>query len=284
VPQVALSGSARPKSSIVDAGIDWLSATVAPGPKSADFFSLWNDIARAQYHAGNDLKVWHWNGYEGHTAGHAAYGTRHDGAYLRLSAGASAVWWRDAFAIAGRAARLDVQVTIDGIRAGRDLAREAKLQANVAPPRRGRPVDWQYTQTRAKGATTYIGSRTSQQFVRLYDKGAEAKIGHLTGLWRYEVETKDERAGAVARALLAQPAGEKMATSFVHHTFSRQGVRPAFARPVDAPAVAWQRDETDDERRLKWLREHVAKTVNRLISNGLEVEVRQALGLSHEKT
>lgn len=257
---------------------------MAPGPRSADYFGLWNDIARAQYHAGNDLKVWRWNGYEGHTAGHAAYGTRHDGAYLRLSAGASAVWWRDVFTIAGRAARLDIQVTIDGVRAGRDLAREAKLMADRAPPRRGRPVDWQYTQTRAKGATTYVGSRTSQQFVRLYDKGAEAKIGHLTGLWRYEIETKDERAGAVARALLNQPTGDTVAAGLVYHTFNRRGVRPVFTCPANAPDVERTHDQSDDERRLKWLREHVRLTVNRLRAVGLEAEVLEALGLRASQT
>lgn len=263
---------------IVDAGVDWISATVAPGPKSPDFFSLWNDIARAQHHAGFDLKPWRWNGYEGHTAGHAAYGTRHDGAYIRLSAGASATWWRDVFTIADRAARLDVQVTVDGLRPGRDLAREAKLMADRAPPRRGRPVDWSYTQTRRKGATTYVGSRTSANFMRLYDKGAEAKIGHLTGLWRYEVETKDERAGAVARALLNQRPHEKMAAGFVWHQFNRQGVRPAFAQPAGEVEVEHKRDESDDERLLRWFKEHVRKSFMKLKASGLETEALTALG------
>lgn len=280
MPPLALSGSARPKARIVDAGVDWISATVAPGPTSPDFFSLWNDIARAQHHAGSDLKPWHWNGYDGASSGHAAYGTRQDGAYIRLSAGVSAVWWRDVFTIARRCARLDVQVTIDGIRAGRDLAREAKLMAGRAPAQRGRPVEWAYTQTRSKGATTYVGSRTSESFLRLYDKGAEAKIGHLTGLWRYEMETKDDRAGAVARALMNQPAGDTVAAGLVYHTFSRRGVRPAFACPAEAPDVEHTHDQSDDERRLRWLRDHVRKTVNRLIAAGLEAEVRTALGLA----
>lgn len=281
MPPAGLSGSARSKPKIVDAGIDWLSATVPPGAKSPAFFDLWNTIALAQHHAGNDLKPWRWNGYEGHTIGHAAYGTRPDGAYMRLSAGASAVWWRDAFEIAGRAARLDVQVTVDQVRAGRDLAREAKLMANAGPPRRGRPVEWSYTQTRSKGATCYVGSRTSASFARLYDKGAEAKIGHLTGLWRYEVETKDERAGAVARAISRQREPDKAATGIVYHAFNRQGVRPVFAPPADTPIVEHERDESDDERRLRWLKEHVSITVNRLRANGLETEVLNALGLSH---
>lgn len=280
MPQVALSGSARPKSKIVDAGIDWISATVPPGPKSPAFFDLWNTIALAQYEAGNDLKTWRWNGYEGHTAGHAAYGVRGDGAYMRLSSGASAVWWRDVFDLAGRAARLDAQVTIDGVRKGRDLAKEAKLMANRAPPRRGRPVEWSYTQTRSKGATCYVGSRTSASFARLYDKGAEAKIGHLTGLWRYEVEMKDERAGAVARAISRQKSPDKATMGIVYHAFNRQGVRPVFAPPADSPTVEHERDETDDERRLRWLKEHVSITVNRLMANGLETEVLSALGLS----
>lgn len=282
MPLLALSGSARAKPRILEAGIDWISATVAPGPKSVAYFDLWNTIALAQHHAGNDLKEWHWNGYDGHSAGHAAYGTRADGAYMRLSAGASAVWWRDVFTIAGRAARLDVQVTIDGLRSGRDLAREAKLLADRAPPRRGRPVEWQYTQTRSKGATTYLGSRTSAQFARLYDKGAERKIGHLTGLWRYEVETKDERAGAVARALIRSKSSDQAATGFVYHHFNRLGVKPVFTPPAESPEVAWEHDQTDDERRLRWLREHVSKTVNRLIEVGMKDEVLDALGLTQE--
>lgn len=228
---------------------------------------------------GYDLASRTWNGYQGTASRHVFYGVRHDGAYLRLSGEPAHVWWRDAWQIAGRCSRLDVQATIEGVRAGRDLAREARNAADRAPKLKGRPVEWQYLETRAKGCTAYVGSRTSARFLRLYDKGAEERTGHLTGRWRYEVELKDDIASGTARALHAAPDQGRASAAYVYHQFDRRSVRPLFRPPGPDPDVEIRSGETDDERRLRWLREQVSITVARLMANGREADVRAALRL-----
>lgn len=51
-----------------------------------------------------------------------------------------------------------------------------------------------------KGLTIYVGSRTSERFVRMYDKAAQ--LGQIGDWTRIETEVKGDSARAIARAIL----------------------------------------------------------------------------------
>ena len=67
----------------------------------------------------------------------------------------------------------------------------------------GRARDWERIQGEDGGCTINIGSRQSDKFVRVYDKGVESKTG---ADWkRMEIELKHDTAKTIARVLAANP-------------------------------------------------------------------------------
>jgi DNA relaxase NicK len=264
---------------VESAGVDWLTCHV-PHDRRAEHIADWGDVLlRAEQRAGNDRKVWKWNGYHGWKAGGVALGGRPDGVICRLSGTPARENWRHVYAIAGRCSRLDLQVTISGVPVGLDLAGEGKGQVEAFRPPTGRPGSWAYTQTRDSGATLYLGSRTSQSFGRLYDKSAEEDGQHLGGRWRYELELKEETAQHTATGLSAPGAETARAIATVHEGFSSRGVQPRFGKVGTAVMTTPPREQSDDQRRLEWLSGQVRSVVSGLILRGREADVLRALGL-----
>lgn len=266
---------------IAEAGVDWVSATAPYGKRYDDLKAVGEVVLNAQRLCGNDLLPWHWNGYDGARCGHASWGTRHDGGYLRVSSDAAHVWWADIWKATNHYARLDLQVTVENLPAGFDLALYTRNAAKVAPLRRGRPIEWQYLETREKGCTTYVGSRSSAVFGRVYDKSAERGGDHLGGTWRYELECKDDAADGYARRLASAANPSATLTGLVHKWFHIRSVAPAFTPTVDAELPMFDPNTTDDAKRLAWLRDHVSITVAKLLAKGYRNEVLQALNLAH---
>lgn len=265
---------------IADAGVDWLTCHVPHG-RPAQHLAAWtNVLLRSAQREGNDIKPWRWNGYEGATAGQVTLGGRDDGMIVRLSKGTARDNWQHVYAIAGRCSRLDVQVTVNGVPPGHDLAQAGRDAVGGFTPRRGRPPEWTYVQTKASGATLYLGSRASQAFARLYDKGCEEGGEHLSGRWRYELELKQETAQHAASALSRGGSERARSIATVHEAFSSRGVEPVFAR-LDVPVPTTPpRTESDDARRLAWLSGQVRDVVAGLIRRGHGEEVLEALGLA----
>jgi DNA relaxase NicK len=179
--------------------------------------------------------------------------------------------------MAGNVTRLDLQVTIDGVPAGTNLAGESlrRLRRNLS--RRGRPVEWSYLLTRQRGATLYLGSRESAVYARLYDKSAEQGSEHLGGKWRYEIETKADVALRIARELVASNSARQLVVGTVHEHFLSRGIAPAFDGEGEAVSTTPQSHESDDERRLAWLRDQVSVVVARLGAAGRADDVARAL-------
>ena len=274
---VAVFPPGAPK--IAEAGIDWVSATAPPGKRYDQLREVAACILHAQEIVCHDRRPWRWNGYEGSICGRSSWGTRPDGGYLRVSSDVAHVWYSDIWQATGSYARVDLQVTVEGLDAGYDLAQATRDAANVAPLRRGRPITWQYLQTRDKGCTAYVGSRASAVVGRVYDKGAERGGDHLSGTWRYELECKDDAADGYGRKLASAASPTAAVTGLVHKWFTTRGVPPAFSPTVEVEAPQMQLDSTDDMKRLAWLRDHVSLTVAKLVAKGYRMEVLEALGL-----
>jgi len=88
-----------------------------------------------------------------------------------------------------------------------DLAKDSRGQAIDLPSiyqslerqgNTGTARNWTELRSNNGGYTLYVGSRTSEKFIRIYDKAAESQLPNE--LWqRFEIETK----GVVARAISA---------------------------------------------------------------------------------
>lgn len=264
---------------VESAGVDWLTVTTPHGERAKHLADWGEVLLSSEKRKGNDFKQWEWNGYHGYTAGAVALGGRPDGVYCRLSGEAAREHWRHVFDIAQRCTRLDVQVTVAGLPEGHNLAAQEHERVKDFRPKRGRPGEWELRLTRARGATLYLGSRSSQTFARLYDKSAEEERKHLGGRWRYELELKEETACKTALHLASLGAPAARCLSTVHDGFSSRGVVPIFVRSDQPIMEPYRRDQSDDDRRLAWLSGQVRDVVAGLRRRGREVDVMRALGI-----
>lgn len=260
---------------LVGAGCDYVTATA----KTAE--------AIGQLKRRFDVQAWHLQqqgfhvkpsrpmGYDGWQVGPWFGGARQDGFMLRVSgqdAHDLAAW------LLGRdvhVTRLDLQATFKAIPArpgwaawcGEETARRraAGVQCNWAAVR--------HLNAFGKGDTLTVGSRTSDKYGRLYDKEAESMDASYEGCWRYELEYK----GCYAPAALAQVFNSSDPTAEALGLVLSQW--RAWCVPVPVVAIAGtqalvvDRQETDVERRLNWLRRQVVPTLRELDALGYREEL-----------
>jgi DNA relaxase NicK len=135
------------------------------------------------------------------------------------------------------------------------------------------------------GDTLYVGSRHSQQFGRLYDKGVESGTSPPGHYWRAEVEFKKPLSGLMA-AELVQETGENrvqaIADTVVNWFFDRD--IKVLEDTVEGRRIQISVEQriTTAEKKLAWLRTQVQPTVRQLVSLGLGKEVAKSLLLNED--
>jgi len=140
------------------------------------------------------------------------------------------------------------------------------------------------------GGTLYVGSRSSERFGRLYDKGAQLKYLQRTDqgipdrlYWRYEVEYKRSCAMAAVHALATTDREGKLKTILgnVYEFFVKAGV-PIPSMDIDRagyPLVKYAAIERSTDRTLQWLETQVSPALVRLWKAGLGESACLALGI-----
>jgi len=179
-----------------------------------------------------------------------------------------------------RVTRLDLAVTF-ALEAPRQLVRDL---LNVQE--RG----WRFIlpEEGEGGGTLYVGSRSSDAFGRLYDKGAllnkelppsiQVRPAHL---WRAEVEYKAGRARAAWDAGQTQTGYEnrrKWLADTVLTWFQSRGVALPIM-PTSSSIVSVVSRGIDDVRTLTWFYEQVRPALLRLVDNGKKEQALDALGV-----
>jgi len=137
------------------------------------------------------------------------------------------------------------------------------------------------------GGTLYVGSRSSDMFGRLYDKGSQ--LGGAIPprvLWRYEVEYKRQSAVQAANEVwYSQPspdARRRYIVRNVEHFFNAHAV----PMPVDVQTghqhglIRYGARVQDYGRTLQWLSNQVNPAILNLCAIGKKSDVLQALGLN----
>lgn len=271
----------------LEAGIDWLSATLPLGHRNSgqtyDAAMKFIEVLEAQ---GNTTKVAVLQGYRGIICGKVFLGESDQGLFCRATSGISGSFFEHIYTDGMHVSRLDLQVTVwidnPAYHIGRD-ARQDAAYWRITHPKDGKRkiVAWD---DEDNGYTLYIGSKASEHFCRLYDKGAESGETYYEGSWRYEIELHNDSATTAARYIEQNTSTvEAIICSTVEQYYRARGVivpwNSGEALNAVQPAA---RVETDDARALKWLASQVAPSVRRLIKRGYLVSVLDALGLDQE--
>lgn len=269
------------------AGVDWLTVTVKDPERQGLLCDEANRLMDGLKWQGYTQKVWRFKRYNGYMCGSVRWGTREDGSILMLSGEEASLNWPVALAWCDNCSRIDLAVTVTLIAAQPHIARDA--YELLVPPNSDvkAPRKMTFITTNDGGETFYIGSRMSDQYGRLYDKGKEMRENTdiEPGLiWRYEVEFKQYRAQRIAKELLKYAKTSENYTENLGETvykwFLSRGVSPIFAAYNEQPFhTEVYAKLSDDDVTLRWLSTQVAPSVARLNRNGKGKSVLEALGL-----
>lgn len=271
----------------IESGLDWLSATCASELSiCAEVYDAAMRFLEGQQREGNTAKEARLLGYTGVICGRCFIGDNPQGVFVRSTSSISTAYYEHIYVPQMHVSRLDLQVTIWPSESLYHLGKQARDDAAIY--RKLHPKEGKRKITTIDdedgGYTLYIGSKSSEHFCRLYNKGAESGETFYEGAWRYEIELHNDAATQVARYLATNMDRlEPMIAATVRQYFRSRGVRCPWNASDELSALQpAARIETDNARTLRWLAAQVRPSVQRLVSAGLSISVLEALGLPED--
>jgi len=268
-------------------GVDWLTATCTDPSLAERLADLAFQASLRLTERGWMQRPWAWRGYHGFSLAGMRYGKRDDGCIVVVSGEEARKGWHEVLHFATNVTRLDLAVTFHLSKPYPEVARICyEYLAAIADDDRHLPFErFSWITDHQRAETLYVGSRRSDQFGRLYDKGLESGSASAPGsAWRYEVEYKGRMALACARLLysdyLADQDVNRRIASTVSDWFERRYV-PCYGEHWAEPyTVDVEARVTDVDAKLIWLSRQVAPTIKRLFRAGVHRQrVEEALGL-----
>lgn len=265
--------------SLIDAGIDWITATQLPGDGGRAFRTLSDQLVQEQFDAGREVRSASLRDYSGWRGEHLFVGMRKQDAIIVASQNVAARHWQAVSQAARNVSRLDVQASVWTHGEQPELARAAYLKLKRSPARRGRPRSFTLIKSHPHGETLNVGKRSSDAYGRVYDWSSAHKQDIPQTIWRYEVEYKRQVAASHSAALRSADDPRGACAGLVHQWFSSRGVQPSWQIPTSrlSNGVALEEPTRDA---LAWFETCLSKTIAKAIRrHGLE-RVLIALGLN----
>lgn len=267
----------------VRAGIDWLTMTM---PGECDQNDRWYLLCIHQLTVVRDMGYVmtprRLLGYEGWSAGNCFVGVRNDGVMAQFSGFKADAAFRELYRSDAHISRLDLQVTVRFVDMPHDVARKAYRDAtdhnNGLNGARKRKL---YIILGSDGGDTcYIGSPSSDQRGRLYNKEVQSEEPSYTRTWRYECVYRNSVATILASDIWSRiGALERTVCAVVDRWYRERGVCPAFdPQGSDIPLPLARTLPTDIETKLRWLNQQVRPTIQYLLELDMLEEVDTALG------
>jgi len=245
------------------------------------------EVAREYSEAPPAPAPWGIQGYKGTCWGKASAGLRDDGAILQVSGS-----WASAARLLELpytgVPRLDIQATVWG------CPQPAMVPGDVAAAsvaaragRKGKPWKVVHLNGHGAGDTAYLGSRNSEMFVRVYDKGAESEgEAGYEGSVRYEAELSGGTAQEAFTALARVGADENACADRVQSYLLARGVSlPVWVSRETLQRRIVAKEASNADATLAWLASAVRPSIRRLIDEGLTYELlhRILFGLPSDK-
>jgi hypothetical protein len=135
----------------VDAGIDWITATQAPGDDAWRFEQQAEAMLQEQIEEGRPVSRATLRDYTGWRGESLFVGTRDEDSIIVASSGVAARHWQSVAQTARNVSRLDLQVSVWTHGETPQLARFAYQRLKRLPPKRGRPRSFTLIRTHPHG-------------------------------------------------------------------------------------------------------------------------------------
>lgn len=268
----------------ITAGVDWLSLSM---PNTASTYHEWRykctlalgSIAKDGYVVEPRKLL----GYDGVSVGNCFLGENEGGSFAQFSGEKANDVFSEVYDANCKVSRLDVQLTVKYDEMPPNVAKGAyrdAIRANEGLPM-GRRRKIYIIVGSDGGDTAYIGSPSSEQRGRIYNKEAQSELVAYTRCWRYEIVLRNQLSTDAARYCPNSPTERTdWAISLACEWFRRRGIVISGVQSGMTVALPLERTRpTDVERKLEWLRTQVAPTVRYLRSLGFESIIREALEL-----
>jgi hypothetical protein len=267
--------------SVLEAGIDWFTCTVNEGLRQGFCEAKCERVMKALEDGGSERTFTNRLGFVGDRVEHFFYGKRGE-TLMVIGTGEVAIKEAPFFlGLATTVTRLDLAVTLLDDDIDRDWSLIAYEQASMDGRVDSGLLKTHRIEGTPDGRTLYLGSRSSDRFIRIYDKTAESKGVYPERSWRWEVEYKKPRAGMVAARFLRAGSTPTAVLDIVASALADLRVK----LPVDHLPDGWiprrPRLLTTEETRLVYTTRVIAPFIKRLIDAVGEEKVMGALDKAH---
>ena len=260
-------------------GVDYLTVTASVTGHCVQMATIASGLFRFQRDCGFESRPWSMLGFKGFQCGGIQIGRDDKRALVRLSGDLAREAWRRLYEVSDTTSRVDIQCTsrTDGL-AERRIARAFAEATRYASRKKNKPNVKRIWNNKT-GTTVYLGSRLSNAYGRIYNKGLESGLVQLDQAVRAEVEYHNKAASFVAHEMFVAPSPLDVIPGYVSRFFADRGVK-SLGLEAEPLTFCLPRKTTDHDRRLRWLREQVQPSVRLLINDGRVQDVLDALGLA----
>lgn len=273
---------------VIESQVDWLTVSAHGRDSSQNMLDFARGLAKEQKAKGNRERRWRLMGYEGTHVGAIEYGQRDsESTILRLIGQEAERHLSNALSLADQVTRVDYAVTSRADPPDANFGRETYQMAEAyraGHPESARP--W-FTGDSDGGFTCYVGSRQSDNFLRVYNKQAEcialqdeAGAERYRACWRVELEAKASMAGALATLASESEDRADVVLHYLDAYCKAHGIAPPFLVGQPMALLPGFRRRADAESRLRHLARNVRPTLDWLRDAGELDRALSALGLS----
>lgn len=269
---------------VIDAGIDYISLTMLNDNPSVQ---AWANAALA-YLEQISKQLGEMNyakrlGYEGMASGGSFVGRRERDAIAIFSGERAKTAFERLYRRDTHVSRLDVQVSFRFNVTTNNVAQVARNSVSRANAKisGARQRNATLMEDLRGGATCYVGTRTSEQFARIYNKEAESGKAEYERVWRFEVQLKNKLATKLAEQIAGQTyTSPNHALVFVKQWLSHRGVSTPWKADAELlPLPKVEKPNSQNDEKLLWLRTQVRPALRTLLKYGLRDAILEALGL-----
>jgi putative hemolysin len=261
---------------IVGATVDWISGTcpiISPEYKECE--KVGYTLIDNEQEAGNELLSMQTSGYGGLKCGKVYYGTRHDGSYIQATGEGADRYWRSIGTAFKRITRLDAAVDVKYSPPDPDFIRWCARDSHEARASVKNPWKVRFQDGYGAGDTAYIGSYSSQHFMRIYDKEKESGDENYKDVIRFEAVLRKANATSLCNELLPLRGKtyNRYIVDFMYQYCAARGIQPQFTSSTTANLLRLKNDASDRVRFTRWLYKQLPISINRAIGYGESAQV-----------
>lgn len=264
---------------ILESQPDWLTVVAHGEASSRSLLRVADQLAAEELVDGNKVRPFHSEGYVGWQIARVRAGTCSRGTLVQLSGDLARSAFDRVYPVAEQVNRLDLAVTYVVPTNDEDLAYQHSIEYSGWTPTGRRKAKHEYRRYANGGGSLIVGTRTSQLYLRIYDKQRESGEPRYAGAWRYELESKGPAGERLALACSRSPDRATFCQGVLHDYLSDHGIKPPWDSATQRLLSPGFRRRSDARSRLSWFRRSVGPSVAWMRQVGRGDDALEALGL-----